>query len=67
MIITAGALEKKRHGMSFVDTEANYISVTKYLSYFQVTMRREDRRDPEKLYNKMKIGDLSKNFSNQVI
>lgn len=28
-----------------------------------ITMRREDRRDPEKLYNKMKVGDLSKNFT----
>ena len=30
-------------------------------------MRREDRRDPEKLYNKMTVGELIKNFTNQVI
>lgn len=28
-----------------------------------ITMRREDRRDPEKLYNKMKLGDLHINFT----
>ena len=29
-------------------------------------MRREDRRDPEKLYNKMVVGDLKNNFTSQV-
>ena len=38
---------------------------TKVLMFFspQITMRREDRRDPEKRYNLMTVGQLSKNFS----
>lgn len=31
-----------------------------------ITMRREDRRDPEKLYNKMVVGDLKNNFTSQL-
>ena len=30
---------------------------------FQITVRRKDRRDPLKLYNKMNVGDLSKSFT----
>ena len=30
---------------------------------FQITVRREDRRDPLKLYNKMSVGDLNKRFT----